>query len=149
MGNDNKPIITQVYQMRNDALNDEGFQHFVAQQKSILENLPGNVQLVLARPKSATSLARKYHKEPQKYSDDVRQAKDFLSFMAVVTTPQDGQTLIDALMERYSQDINPLSPNAIVNTSFDPFLQKAIAQKMVIKTLEFIWLDVATLWKFK
>ena len=63
-----QPIITQVYQMRNDALNDEGFQHFVAQQKSILENLPGNVQLVLARPKSATSLARKYHKEPEKYS---------------------------------------------------------------------------------
>ena len=124
MGNDKKPIITQVYQMRNDALNDEGFQHFVAQQKSILENLPGNVQLVLARPKSATSLARKYHKEPQKYSDDVRQAKDFLGFMAVVTTPQDGQTLIDALMERYSQDINPLSPNAIVNTSFDPFPAK-------------------------
>ena len=130
MANTEKPIITQVYQMRNDALNDEGFQHFVAQQKSILENLcvdengDGLAQLILARPKSATSLARKYHKEPHKYSDDVRQAKDFLGFMAVVTTPENAQALIDALMEKYAQDINPLSPNAVVNTSFDPFPEK-------------------------
>ena len=124
MDSKNKSIIEQVYQMRNDALNDEGFQHFVAQQKAILENLPGNVQLVLARPKSATSLARKYHKEPHKYSDDIRQAKDFLGFMAIVNSPEDGKQLIESLMENYSQDINPLSPNAIVNTSFYPFSTK-------------------------
>ena len=120
-------ILRETFKKRNNAFGNQNktFNYRVAQFKAGLENMPGiDVALVSARPKGAISISKKVLGDAEKYDSHPDQVKDFLGFMVVTSTVQDGAKAVRHVLQKYGSMTNPYSDKAVVNTAFNPFPRK-------------------------
>ena len=120
-------ILRETFKKRNNAFGNQNktFNYRVAQFKAGLENMPGiDVALVSARPKGAISISKKVLGDAEKYDTHPDQVKDFLGFMVVTKSVQDGAKAVRHVLQKYGSSINPYSDKAVVNTAFNPIPRK-------------------------